>query len=118
MNCSNADWRCDLEASRDLSDKEKQHYGFLLAWYDSWRLRQGLEPDRAAAVAFWKSQVVTKPRKDWQLARWAEAMRWHGQRQSLDFSGFLKIQGLTPVVSKLALFRCFPELPHFERNRA
>ena len=26
---------------------------------------------------FWKCQVVAKPRKEWQLARWGEAMRWY-----------------------------------------
>ena len=72
-----ADWRADLDASRDLGDQEKQHYGFLLMWFESWRVREHLEPDRAAAAAFWKSQVVVKPRKEWQLARWGEAVRWY-----------------------------------------
>ncbi len=78
MSAIHADWRADLEASRDLSDHEKQHFGFLLAWYEGWRIKQGLEPDRTAAVAFWRAQVASKPRKDWQLDRWAEAMRWPG----------------------------------------
>lgn len=72
-----ADWRADLETSRDLTDLEKQHFGFLLAWYESWRLRQGLEPERASAVRFWREQVKSKVRKEWQLERWAEAMRWY-----------------------------------------
>ncbi|QTN33463.1 tyrosine-type recombinase/integrase [Akkermansiaceae bacterium] len=74
---SHADWRSDLEASRDLTDQEKQNHVFLLAWYEHWRLGQGLEPVRASAVRFWNEQVITKPRKDWQLERWAVAMRWH-----------------------------------------
>ncbi len=77
MSAIHADWRSDLEASRDLTDHEKQHFGFLLAWFESWRLKQGLEPGRATAVAFWRAQIVSKPRKDWQLERWAEAMRWN-----------------------------------------
>ncbi len=77
MNDSQANWRSDLEASRDLTDLEKQHFGFLLAWYESWRLRQGLEPERASAVRFWKEQVKSKERKAWQLERWAEGMRWY-----------------------------------------
>jgi integrase len=77
MKGSYADWRSDLEASRDLTDQEKQNPVFLLAWYEHWRLGQGLEPVRASAVRFWNEQVITKPRKDWQLERWAEAMRWH-----------------------------------------
>lgn len=37
MNASvAADWRADLEASRDLSDLEKQGFGFLLSWLESW----------------------------------------------------------------------------------
>jgi hypothetical protein len=74
---SAADWRADLDASRDLSDLEKQNYGFLLSWFESWRVRLRLEPDRAAAVEFWKSQVAVKPRKEWQLERWGEAVRWY-----------------------------------------
>jgi len=72
-----ADWRVDLDASRDLSDLEKQNYGFLLSWFESWRVRQRLDPDRASAVEFWKSQVAVKPRKEWQLERWSEAVRWY-----------------------------------------
>ena len=77
MNTKPADWRADLDASRDLNDREKQQFGFLVSWYESWRERQKLEPGRAAGVAFWKAQVEVKPRKDWQLERWAEAMRWY-----------------------------------------
>jgi integron integrase len=56
---------------------EKQNFGFLLAWFETWRLRQGLGPERESAVRFWREQVRSKERKDWQLERWAEAMRWH-----------------------------------------
>lgn len=76
MNTKYVDYREDLELSRDLSELEKQHYGFVLAWFDSWRMRQNLEMGRGAAVRFWKEQVISKPRKVWQLERWAEAMRW------------------------------------------
>ena len=74
MNTKAADWCADLDASRDLNDQEKQHFGFLVSWFESWRVRQRLEPGRTAGVAFWKGQVVVKPRKQWQLERWAEAM--------------------------------------------
>jgi hypothetical protein len=40
--------------------------------------KQGLGPDRESAVRFWREQVKSNERKDWQLERWAEAMRWHG----------------------------------------
>jgi hypothetical protein len=33
-----ASWEQDLAASRDLTDAEKQHYRFLFAWFESWRL--------------------------------------------------------------------------------
>jgi integron integrase len=79
MKGDQADWRADMEASRDLSDQEKQNFGFVLSWFESWRFKQGLEPGRTAAMAFWRAQVIAKPRKDWQLDRWAEAMRWHAR---------------------------------------
>ncbi len=66
-----------MDASRDLSDLDKQGYGFLLSWFESWRTRKGLAADRSAAVDFWKEQVVVKPRKAWQLDRWAEAVGWY-----------------------------------------
>jgi integron integrase len=72
-----AEWRADLDASRDLSDLEKQGFGFLLSWFESYRMRKGLRADRPAAVLFWREQVVVKPRKQWQLDRWAEAVSWY-----------------------------------------
>lgn len=77
MNATFACWREDLEASRDLTALEKQHFGFLLSWFETWRIQLGLEAGRPAAVRFWREQVKAKARKDWQLERWAEAMRWH-----------------------------------------
>jgi hypothetical protein len=79
MNMQHADWRRDLATSRDVSDAEKKHYGFVLAWYDSWRMRLGLAAGRDSAVRFWKEQVKGKERKDWQVERWAEGMRWFTQ---------------------------------------
>lgn len=76
MNNSHADWRNDLEASRDVSDRDKVHYGFLLNWFDGWRVRMNLEPGRDASVKFWQEQVLVKERKTWQLEKWAEAFRW------------------------------------------
>jgi hypothetical protein len=76
MNNSHADWRNDLEASRDVSERDKEHYGFLLNWFDGWRLRLNLEAGRDASVKFWQEQVRVKERKSWQLEKWAEAFRW------------------------------------------
>lgn len=39
MTSKAADWRHDLEASRNLTEVEKQHFGFVLAWFESWRLK-------------------------------------------------------------------------------
>jgi len=72
MNPPSAAWRSDLEASHNLSDLEKQHYGFVLAWFETWRLKLGMDTDRRAAVEFWRNQVMAKPRNDWQLAWWGE----------------------------------------------
>ena len=71
------DWRGDLMASRDLSDREKQGYGFLLAWFESWRLGGRLTPSEDTARQFWRLEVLSKPRKGWQEQQWAEAMRWY-----------------------------------------
>ena len=38
--------------------------------------------------AFWRGEVKTKPRKDWQLEQWAEAFRWH-----LNWMRFAKSEG-------------------------
>jgi hypothetical protein len=56
-----ADGRADLDASRDVSEPDKQGYGFLLAWFETWRTRKQLSAGRPAAVAFWQEQVVVKP---------------------------------------------------------
>jgi hypothetical protein len=45
--------------------------------FEGWRTRKELSAGRAAAVAFWQDHVVVKLRKDWQLARWGEAMGWY-----------------------------------------
>ncbi len=56
-----ADWRADLDASRDVSEPDKQGYGFLVDWFENWRTRKQLSAGRPAAVAFWQAQVVVKP---------------------------------------------------------
>jgi len=72
-----ASWEDDLEASRDVGDRDRQGYFFLLSWFESWRLRLRLSAGREAARKFWMVEVVSKPRKDWQKKQWAEAMRWY-----------------------------------------
>lgn len=72
-----AGWREDLLASRDLNDREKQGYAFLLSWHETWRLGRRLPVGCEAARSFWKVEVLAKARKAWQLEQWAEAVRWY-----------------------------------------
>jgi hypothetical protein len=73
-------WSEDLMASRDLSKAEIEGFGFLLGWFEEWRLRVGLAPGRSAAERFWKEVVGGKARQEWQLDQWAAALggylRW------------------------------------------
>ena len=72
-----ADWRADLAAARDLGEKEKRGYGFLLGWFEDWRLRKRMDAGRVAAVAFWREQVESKSREAWQRECWADALSWY-----------------------------------------
>jgi len=74
---ANGDWEQDLQASRDVNDRDKQGFSLVLSWFESWRLRHRLPPGRDAGKRFWMEEVVSKPRKDWQLQQWTEAMRWY-----------------------------------------
>ena len=76
---ASASWEADLTASRDVNDRDKQGFSFLLSWFESWRLGRRLPPGREAGKQFWKQEIVTKPRKGWQVQQWAEAMRWYLQ---------------------------------------
>lgn len=70
-------WRDDLSASRDLTRNQVQAFGFVVGWFEDWRVRLDLPPGREGARAFWKEAVLAKPRQDWQLGQWAEGMRWY-----------------------------------------
>jgi len=74
---SNGDWERDLQASRDVNDRDKQGFSLILSWFESWRLKKRLEPNRESGKRFWLEEVVIKPRKNWQLQQWAEGMRWY-----------------------------------------
>ena len=74
------DWRLDLEASRDLSGSEKKAFEVFLNWFEQWRLSASCEPSVETGRQFWKVQVLSKERKEWQLNQWAEAMRWYLQK--------------------------------------
>lgn len=76
---SRASWRDDLEASRNLSSKQKHGFLMLLGWFENFRLRSALPAGRPAAITFWRRQVVNgeKERASWQLEQWSEALSWY-----------------------------------------
>lgn len=71
------DWRSDLEGSRDVKEAQKKGFVIVLDWYEKWRRRQELAPGVESARAFWRAQVLNKPREKWQLDQWTEAIRWY-----------------------------------------
>ena len=52
------DWRSDLMAARDLSDGEQQGYGFLLSWYETWRLGRRFSVGRSFHCSLVNSLVA------------------------------------------------------------
>ncbi len=71
------EWWADLSAARDLTRHDKAQYTFLLSWFESWRAKNHLAPERASAVGFWRSQVQAKPRTSWQEKQWAAIISWY-----------------------------------------
>ena len=71
------DWRKDLSASRDLSLREIEAYGYVLGWLEDWRVKADLPPGRDAARRWWCEVAKSKERPEWQLRQWAEAIRWY-----------------------------------------
>lgn len=72
-----ADWREDLENSRDLSKREKEFIAFTVNWYESWRLAKALTLSKEVARRFWREAVIHKERTSWQLEQWTIGMRWY-----------------------------------------
>ena len=71
-------WREDLEASRDVGEREKPGYGFILSWLESWRLKEGQAPGREAAVRGQRSEVGGRRSEgsgQWAVGRGADN-RW------------------------------------------
>ncbi|MGJ8656270.1 MAG: site-specific integrase [Akkermansiaceae bacterium] len=87
-----ADWRDDLDHSRDLNNNEKESIGFLLNWFESWRLASSLMPNRDSAARFWRETVLSKERESWQLDHWTEAIRWY-----LAWLELCKSKGVKPI---------------------
>ena len=72
-------WRKDLAEFRGLTDTERAGFLLVLEWFENFRLRHQLKADRAAAKAFWRSEVVRegRPREAWQLDQWSDAIQWY-----------------------------------------
>jgi hypothetical protein len=79
MNRSSLSWREDLKLARNVTDAQRVGFELLLGWFENWRFGQQLDPGREAAKAFWVQQVKSKPRADWQLDQWGEALAWYLQ---------------------------------------
>ena len=75
----NFPWSRDLAAARDIGEPLKFGFDFVLSWFERWRIQRALPPAMDAARQFWKDQVQSKPRTDWQLDQWAQAFRWYGE---------------------------------------
>lgn len=77
VSSESSSWLEDIENSRDLSGNEKQQFGFLVAWMETWRIPKRLEPGVETARRFWREAVKVKPRASWQLDQWSQAVRWY-----------------------------------------
>ena len=78
-DAANFPWSRDLAAARDIGEPLKFGFDFVLSWFERWRIQRALPPAMDAARQFWKDQVQSKPRTDWQLDQWAQAFRWYGE---------------------------------------
>ena len=72
-------WRSDLSGFRGLTEAERSVFLLVLEWFESFRLRCGLEAGRDATEAFWRNEVVPegRPRKPGQLEQWEDAIKWY-----------------------------------------
>jgi integron integrase len=70
-------WGQDLEASRDVNERQRDAFGMVLGWLENWRVRLGIEPGRASCIRFWREQVMAKVREPWQLEQWSSAILWY-----------------------------------------
>ena len=72
-------WRKDLSEFRGLTDRERNGFLLVLEWFENFRLRHELLAGRDAARMFWKREVLKedRPREDWQLEQWGDAIQWY-----------------------------------------
>jgi len=116
MNASiqqkNWSWRGDLAAFRNLSDRDKAGYLLVLEWFENFRLRNELPAGRKAAELFWRHEVKRedRPRHDWQLQQWSEALRWYLIRCRLSASHPCGARRVRSCPKRLQAFSVFQEL--------
>jgi len=72
-------WRKDLSEFRGLTNRERSGFLLVLEWFENFRLRHELLAGRDAARMFWKHEVLKedRPREDWQLEQWGDAIQWY-----------------------------------------
>lgn len=72
-------WRKDLAEFRGLSERDRAGFLLVLEWFENFRLRHDLDSGRDAAKTFWKTEVLRedRPRQDWQLEQWGDAIHWY-----------------------------------------
>ncbi len=72
-------WRKDLAEFRGLSERDRAGFLLVLEWFENFRLRHDLDSDRDSAKTFWKTEVLRedRPRQDWQLEQWGDAIHWY-----------------------------------------
>lgn len=61
------DWRCDLEASREVEERDKRGFEMVLDWFERWQLSRGVGPEVGTVRRFWLEQVKAKDREEWHL---------------------------------------------------
>lgn len=64
---AHADWRKDLQASRDVPPSQVRGFTLIIEWFESWRIERDRAVDPESAFEFWRTRVKAKPREDWQL---------------------------------------------------
>lgn len=72
-------WRKDLADFRGLTPQERTGFLLVLEWFENFRLRHQLKANEEAARAFWRTEVLReeRPREQWQLEQWSDAVRWY-----------------------------------------
>ena len=93
-------WIEDLEKARNVPSRDRMGYEMLLSWFDTWRLGRQLPPGRESARLFWKHQILSKPRAEWQVEQWKAAFGWY-----FEWLRFVVDQGGQPLTLEERVFQ-------------